>query len=155
MLVVKCFLSASVLPSDSRLGPLDEYMKVKCSPKCLNVLNPGDGNASIYSTIIHIKNMQASGHPRPIHNAEAFLRPLSPRPLLSPLLPQPRRSFIPTMSQNPRPARTNQSNSFYGILLRFYSTHQNDTQQHSVDALTQCLEDMLRVPGRCTNLSHS
>ena len=51
----------------------------------------------------------------------------------------------------PRPARTNQSDSFYRILLRFYSTHQNDTQQPSVDALTQCFEDMPRVPGRCTN----
>ena len=39
----------------------------------------------------------------------------------------------------------NQSNGFYDVLLRFYSDHHDGTQQPSISALTQCLEDMLRV----------
>jgi hypothetical protein len=42
---------------------------------------------------------------------------------------------------------SNHSNHFYDILLGFYSTHQDGTQQPSVAALTRCLEDMLKVPG--------
>ncbi|KAH9965646.1 hypothetical protein BJV74DRAFT_911015 [Russula compacta] len=42
---------------------------------------------------------------------------------------------------------SNQSNSFYDILLRFYSAHQGGTQQPSIGALTKCLVDMLKVPG--------
>ena len=41
----------------------------------------------------------------------------------------------------------NQSNSFYNILLRFYSTHHDGTQQPSINALTQCLEDMVGALG--------
>lgn len=40
----------------------------------------------------------------------------------------------------------NQSNDFYDALLRFYSDHQCGTQQPSIGALIQCLEDMLRIP---------
>ncbi|KAI0287860.1 hypothetical protein BC826DRAFT_971919 [Russula brevipes] len=40
-----------------------------------------------------------------------------------------------------------QSDSFYKILHDFYSTHRDGSQQPSVGALTQCLEDMLKVPG--------
>ncbi|KAH9977500.1 hypothetical protein BJV74DRAFT_153162 [Russula compacta] len=42
---------------------------------------------------------------------------------------------------------SNQSNAFYDILLRFYTTHQSGTQQPSIGGLTQCLENMLRVSG--------
>jgi hypothetical protein len=42
---------------------------------------------------------------------------------------------------------SNQSNLFYEILLRFYSTHHRGTQQPGIDALLQCLEDMLRASG--------
>ncbi|KAH9958154.1 hypothetical protein BC827DRAFT_1156957 [Russula dissimulans] len=42
---------------------------------------------------------------------------------------------------------SNQSDSFYDILLGFHSAHQGGTQQPSVGALTQCLEEMLTVPG--------
>jgi hypothetical protein len=40
---------------------------------------------------------------------------------------------------------SNRSNSFYDILLDVYSTHYHGTQQPSVDALTKCLEGMLRA----------
>jgi hypothetical protein len=40
-----------------------------------------------------------------------------------------------------------QSDSFYKILHDFYSTHRDGSQQPSVGALTQCLENMLKVPG--------
>ena len=39
----------------------------------------------------------------------------------------------------------NQSDDFYDVLLRFYSAHHRGTRQPSIRALTQCLEDMLRV----------
>jgi hypothetical protein len=39
----------------------------------------------------------------------------------------------------------NQSNDFYDVLLHFYSDHHDGTQQPSIGALTQCLEDILRV----------
>ncbi|KAH9965643.1 hypothetical protein BJV74DRAFT_290796 [Russula compacta] len=42
---------------------------------------------------------------------------------------------------------SNQSNSFYDILLLFYSAHHGGTQQPSIGALTKCLVDMLGVPG--------
>jgi hypothetical protein len=42
---------------------------------------------------------------------------------------------------------SDQSDSFYDILLGFYSTHHDGTQEPGVGALTQCLEDMLAVPG--------
>ena len=41
---------------------------------------------------------------------------------------------------------SNQSDSFYDVLLHFYSDHQRGTHQPSIGALTQCLEDMLRIP---------
>ena len=41
-----------------------------------------------------------------------------------------------------------QSDSFYKILHDFYSTHRDGSQQPSVEALTQCLENMLKVPGK-------
>ncbi|KAH9970768.1 hypothetical protein BJV74DRAFT_256116 [Russula compacta] len=43
----------------------------------------------------------------------------------------------------------NQSNSqsFYDILFAFHSAHQGGTQQPSIGALTNCLENMLRVVG--------
>ena len=60
--------------------------------------------------------------------------------------------------QNP-PETSSSSNQPIQFLLwhppLLYSIHQNDTQQPSVNALTQCLEDMLWVPRRCTDLSHS
>jgi hypothetical protein len=40
---------------------------------------------------------------------------------------------------------SNQSNDLFDVPLRLYSFHRNDSQPPSVDALTQCLEDMLRV----------
>jgi len=42
---------------------------------------------------------------------------------------------------------SNQSNSFYHILLGFHSAHQDGTQQPSVASLTRCLKNMLLVPG--------
>jgi len=39
----------------------------------------------------------------------------------------------------------NQSNSFYDILLSFYTTHHNGTRQPSIDALTRCFEDVIRA----------
>ena len=42
---------------------------------------------------------------------------------------------------------SNQSNSFYDILLHFYSTHHRGTQQPGIDALLRCLEDILRASG--------
>ena len=41
-----------------------------------------------------------------------------------------------------------QSDSFYKILHGFYTSHRDGSQQPSVGALTQCLEDMLKVPGK-------
>ncbi|KAH9988272.1 hypothetical protein BJV74DRAFT_951505 [Russula compacta] len=41
-----------------------------------------------------------------------------------------------------------QSDSFSGILFRYHSTHQSGSQQPSNSALTQCLEDILRVQGQ-------
>jgi hypothetical protein len=40
-----------------------------------------------------------------------------------------------------------ESDSFYDILLDFYSTHRDGSQQPTVDALTQCLKNILKVPG--------
>ena len=40
---------------------------------------------------------------------------------------------------------SNQSDHFYDVLVRFYSDHHRGTQQPSIRALTQCLEDMLKV----------
>ena len=40
---------------------------------------------------------------------------------------------------------SNQSDDFYDVLLRFYSAHHRGTRQPSISALTQCLEDVLRV----------
>ena len=40
---------------------------------------------------------------------------------------------------------SNQSDDFYDVLARFYSNHQHGTQQPSIRALTQCLEDILKV----------
>ena len=40
---------------------------------------------------------------------------------------------------------SNQSDDFYDALLRFYSAHHRGTRQPSISALTQCLEDVLRV----------
>lgn len=42
---------------------------------------------------------------------------------------------------------SNQSSSFFDILLRFYSEHHSGTQQPSIGALTKCLVNMLRVSG--------
>jgi len=42
---------------------------------------------------------------------------------------------------------SDQSDSFYDLLLHFYSTHRDGGQEPGVGALTQCLEDMLAVPG--------
>jgi hypothetical protein len=42
---------------------------------------------------------------------------------------------------------TNQSNSFYDILLRFHATHGCGTQQPGIDALLKCLEDILKASG--------
>jgi hypothetical protein len=41
---------------------------------------------------------------------------------------------------------SNQSDGFYDVLLHFYSDHKRGTQQPSIRALTQCIEDMLRIP---------
>ena len=43
---------------------------------------------------------------------------------------------------------SHQSDSFSDILFHCYSTHQYGSQQPSDSALAQCLEDMLRVPGK-------
>ena len=40
---------------------------------------------------------------------------------------------------------SNQSDGLYDILLRFYSAHHHGTQQPSIAALTQCLEDIVRI----------
>ena len=40
---------------------------------------------------------------------------------------------------------SNQSDHFYDVLARFYSDHHRGKQQPSIRALTQCLEDMLKV----------
>ena len=40
---------------------------------------------------------------------------------------------------------SDQSDDLFKVLLRLYSSHRNNSQPPSVDALTQCLEDMLRV----------
>ena len=42
---------------------------------------------------------------------------------------------------------SNQSSTFYDILLRFYSLHYHGERQPSIDTLTQCLEDILRASG--------
>ena len=36
----------------------------------------------------------------------------------------------------------------FDVLLDFYSSHRDGKQQPSISALTQCLEDMLKVPGQ-------
>ena len=41
-----------------------------------------------------------------------------------------------------------QSDYFYEILSKFYSTHRNGAQNPSDDELTHCLEDILNVPGQ-------
>ena len=41
-----------------------------------------------------------------------------------------------------------QSNSYYDILSKFYSTHRYGAQNPSDDALVRCLEDILTVPGQ-------
>jgi hypothetical protein len=39
------------------------------------------------------------------------------------------------------------SQSFYDILFNFYSVHQKGSQQPSISALTECLEDMFKASG--------
>ena len=39
------------------------------------------------------------------------------------------------------------SQSFYNILVNFYSAHEKGSQQPSIDALTNCLEDMIKASG--------
>jgi hypothetical protein len=41
-----------------------------------------------------------------------------------------------------------QSDSYCTILSNFYSTHRRGTQGPTDDALTQCLKDMLKLPGQ-------
>jgi hypothetical protein len=41
-----------------------------------------------------------------------------------------------------------QSNSYYDILSKFYSTHRYGAQNPNDDALVCCLEDMLKLPGQ-------
>jgi len=41
-----------------------------------------------------------------------------------------------------------QSNSYYDILSKFYSTHRYGAQSPSDDALVHCLEDILKLPGQ-------
>jgi len=41
-----------------------------------------------------------------------------------------------------------QSDSYYDILSKFYSTHRYGAQSPSDDALVDCLEDILKVPGQ-------
>jgi hypothetical protein len=42
----------------------------------------------------------------------------------------------------------NQSDSYYDILSRFYSTHYYGARTPGDDALTRCLEDILKLPGQ-------
>jgi hypothetical protein len=39
------------------------------------------------------------------------------------------------------------SQSFYDVLFNFYSVHQKGSQQPSIGALTNCLEDMIKASG--------
>jgi len=39
------------------------------------------------------------------------------------------------------------SQSFYNVLFNFYSVHESGSQQPSIDALTKCLEDMIKASG--------
>ena len=41
-----------------------------------------------------------------------------------------------------------QSNSYYDILSKFYSTHRYGAQNPSDDALVHCLENILKLPGQ-------
>src|SRR6266581_4364737 len=41
-----------------------------------------------------------------------------------------------------------QSDSYYDILSKFYSTHRYGAQNPSDDALVHCLEDILKLPGQ-------
>ena len=41
-----------------------------------------------------------------------------------------------------------QSDSYYDILSKFYSTHCDGAQHPSDDALVRCLEDILKLPGQ-------
>jgi hypothetical protein len=41
---------------------------------------------------------------------------------------------------------SDRSVGFFDVLLGFYSAHRDGKQQPSISALTQCLEDMLKVP---------
>ena len=41
-----------------------------------------------------------------------------------------------------------QSDSYYDILSKFYSTHRYGAQSPSNDALVRCFEDILKVPGQ-------
>ena len=41
-----------------------------------------------------------------------------------------------------------QSNSYYDVLSKFYSTHCFGAQKPSDDVLVHCLEDILRLPGK-------
>ena len=43
---------------------------------------------------------------------------------------------------------SHQSNSFCDVLLRYHSTHQSGSQEPNDRALTQCLEDILKVQGQ-------
>ena len=43
---------------------------------------------------------------------------------------------------------SNQSNSFSATLSEFFSTHDQGSRQPSEDALTECLKDMLQIPGQ-------
>ena len=41
-----------------------------------------------------------------------------------------------------------QSDSYYDILAKFYSTHRNGAQNPNDNALIRCLEDILKLPGQ-------
>ena len=41
-----------------------------------------------------------------------------------------------------------QSDSYYDVLSKFYSTHRFGAQKPSDDALIRCLEDILKLPGK-------
>jgi hypothetical protein len=41
---------------------------------------------------------------------------------------------------------SDQSVGFFDVILGFYSAHRDGKRQPSISALTQCLEDMLKVP---------
>ena len=41
-----------------------------------------------------------------------------------------------------------QSDSYYDILSKFYSTHRSGVENPSDDALVRCLEDILKLPGQ-------